>query len=143
MPNVGVSDYDRRVEFIAALQDDPGRCAFSGDNLCHFGAGSDLRTELLRGAGESLREITDAAAYESGRAQRAVRFAELVMEPVESSSLLARADEGSKHTGAGERGLEQVAVKPFVQHVRNAHRQNAQKLVHLLFAETMELPANF
>ena len=62
------------------------------------------------------------------------------MKEIKSSSLLARADKGAEDTVRGQRRSEQVAFKPFIQQIGDAHRQDAQELVHFLFAEAMKLP---
>ena len=85
------------VDFLAVLQNNSRRGAVFGDDLGNFAAVRISAPKLLGGAGQSLREIADAAADKACRAQRAVRFAKLVMEQVESGSLLARADEGTEH----------------------------------------------
>ena len=95
------------------------------------------------GFGESLRQLTDAAADKACRAESAVRFAELVVEEIESRSLLARANERSENAACCQGGFEQIVFKPLVQPIGDAHRQDAQEFVHLFFAEAVKLPTDF
>ena len=44
---------------------------------------------------------------------------------------------------AAKRRFEQIVLEPFVQQIGDAHRQDAQKFVHLFFAEAMKFPADF
>ena len=66
-----------------------------------------------------------------------------MVQKQERGPLLARADEGTEQTGGAYGGFEQIGIEPFIKQIGDAHRQDAQKLVHLLCAETMKLPADF
>ena len=73
-----------------------------------------------------------------------VRFAKLVVEHVESGSLLARSDEGSRAFRLAARAaLSRFVLEPFIQQIGHAHGQDAQKLVHFFFAEAVKFPADF
>ena len=115
-----------------------GGGALLGDDFHDFGAGADLRAMLLGGAGEGSGEIADAAAHEAGGAQRAVGFADLVVQQVKRRALLARSDEGAKHGTCRQAGFKQIVFKPFVQQIGYAHRQDAQELVPFFVAETVK-----
>ena len=47
-----------------------------------------------------------------------------------------------EHAAPGDGRFERFAFEPFSEQISHAHRQDAQKLVHLLFAQTVKFPSS-
>jgi hypothetical protein len=98
-----------------------------------------LRPICLRRAGQAGRKLTQAA-------EGITAVHKPIGVPVEKQQSRARAARSKLMADQpinGQRPLEQVALKPFIQVIAQRQGQDAQEFHHLPVAQPLELPADF
>ena len=123
---------ERRLDLLAALEDDARSRGRRGRDARDRRLGADLGAERLRRAGDRVRHAAGAALRDAPGAERAVDLAHVVVEqhvrgPGRADALVRADDPRRRH-----RRLERVGLEPLVEEVRRAHRHELDE--HRLLA---------
>ena len=129
---IGVRGHHAGANLLSTGQRHTGRAAVLGEDFRHARAGANLHAHGARRRRHRLGDAAHASAHESPQAAFAAHAAHDMMEQHVGRAGRVRAALGADHAVGGQRHLQGLRLKPRVEKILHALREDVQ-VAHQFF----------
>src|SRR5260370_6753975 len=136
--NAGNDGFDG--DFFGSGEHDPGNGAVFQANLLDFGIGANFSAGLLRGFGQSAREVTEAGRGKSSGAH-GMGVASGAHQEDGGGTRGPRPERGPEDAACGDKGGDELRFEKCGGEVRNGHGAPAKKVEDSLLAKHAHVAA--